>query len=908
MMKEKLGNDPYFGNDMLIHPERVRTGLSVTLIRRLVLLVWLLSAFTPSKAQTARITYFADNKSLGVILEELSEGYNLRFAFDADAFSRIYISVNARDKSPDELLEMIAEKGRISFRYVDGTWIAVRLPEKPLPQPVQQVAEVKKKATVMVSGYVYDVNSGNPLLYCNIITPQNRGSITNHSGYFQIEASGFPFEFYISHLGYQRIDTVIASLPERPLQIKLKPFTIVMDEVSVTRREKSMLELGEYSEKVGFNPAQAASVPRLVNDDLVNMLSLIPGVSFINGEGGGISVRGGNPSENLVMLDGMSLLGTGHLLGNISILNANFIRQAFVSRGGFDASYGDRISGIIELNGKSGPLTHPSADASVNLLNGNLLFSVPVAGRLTLSGAWRKSLIDRWQNHLSSRLLTESRISSAGDLDVELTPFVQFEDINLKASVYPAENHLITLNFIDGRDIQVLDYGIGEKQLIYNNELASASNRGYSATWGVQDSRWNHFFSIGHSMLYLKQELESGRKFATVPGSVKPRNPKANPKEWADNRDKYELDKDSNSVYEFRSEWKTEIIHGNLTHQAGVGYVENYFDYSYIAERTQGNTPVDSLSRTMLRRIGHVYLQQLWEPVPFLKIRAGIRINRDFTYRKFHWQPRGGVELKPVQGVRLYYHTGMYNQFLSQIPKIDMNGNVDMVWFLPDSSGYGALKAVHHILGFQYNPKGLLINAELYARNSTGNLRLFAENYRKGPLNSIRYTTQEGEKHSKGLDLFMQYRHSRFTHQLSWSLAEARERIEGFNNNLSFPSLNEHRHRLMLTEVFSYKGWVLSASWIYRSGQPDIFIGDSGNIEYGKTTFFSQFDAGILKTIRFSKISVTGGGSLLNIFNRTNVVEVNAMNISTESSTINLQTSISSLPFTPVFFIRFQYL
>jgi hypothetical protein len=76
-------------------------------------------------------------------------------------------------------------------------------------------------------------------------------------------------------LGYKRLDTVIVSGVGGPLQFRLEPFAVLMEEVSVARKEKSLLEMGEYSEKIGFNPARSATMPRLSHDDLVNMLTMI---------------------------------------------------------------------------------------------------------------------------------------------------------------------------------------------------------------------------------------------------------------------------------------------------------------------------------------------------------------------------------------------------------------------------------------------------------------------------------------------------------------------------------------------------------------------------------------------------------------------------------------------------------
>lgn len=879
------------------------------LLRCFILLVIMSGSLPALQAgnQPVNITLKARNQPLSEILEELTGRYGLKFAYDAEAFRKIRITATANNRPVSEVLNLLAREGHVRFRLMEGTWIAV-------VQPVEKSDEnmaVKDQvipAKQMVTGYVTDGKSGEPLAYCNLVTEAQRGTVTNEAGFFRVEADQLPLRLYISHLGYKRLDTVIVSNAGSPLQFRLEPFAVLMEEVNIARKEKSLLEMGEYSEKIGFNPTRSAAIPRLSHDDLVNMLTMIPGVSFLNGYGGGLSIRGGNPSENLVLLDGIPILETGHMLGNVSVLNASYIRQAFVSRGGFDVSQGDRTAGVVELTGKSGSLTRPNVDASVNLLNGNLQASIPVARKLTISGAWRRSFIDQWQNYLSARLLEESHITPADEVPAQVQPVVQYEDINLRVTIYPSDNQTIHFGYLNGADFQMMDYEIGDRLLVYRNEYVTATNRGYSASWALHNPKWSHGFTAGYTTLNQYLEFESGRQTAATPGNQKPRNPKAKEKPVNTNRNKYELDIDSISVTELRAEWKSELQTGIFSHQAGWGLVANQSAYRYHAERSEGNTPVDSMASSRNRNLGHLYLQEVIEPNRMLKLKAGLRINLDPVTRQLFWQPRAGAEMIPAEGLKLYVNSGIYRQFITKVPRIDINGNVDWIWLLPGGNGDVTLKAIQHLAGFKLERGGWLINAEAYSRHTSGRQWLFAENYRKGSVSRIQYVSYYGEERNLGMDLFGQYRHRFFTHQAAFSVSGSREKVEGIYGGNYFPGLNEPAQQLRLNEIFAYKGWIASASWTYRNGQTILMTDGSGNLSFPKLDYFSQFDAGIVKSIRLAGGSLSAGVSLLNIFNRLNVVQVNVLNIQTEGSSYNIQSNTGSLAFTPVFFLRFQVL
>lgn len=891
----------------------IRSAMSGS--RRIMVLLLVLFLAIRLAAQQPGIRYTAENKLFTAVLEDISKQYGIRFAYDATAFENAHVSFSVDNVTMESLAKLLSGKYPVRFRKVEGTWMVVRRQESAvaektgvpvLPLPAAGVTPARR-----VSGYVTDALTGDPLAYCNIVTTGQRGTITNQLGYFQLETTDNTLPVYLSHLGYQRLDTILAVQSGMPVRIALQPFVIVMEEVSVTRREKRMLEMGDYSEKIGFNPAQSASLPRVSNDDLLNMLTLIPGVSFLGGSGGGLSVRGGDPSENLVLLDGIPLLETGHMFGNVSALNASFIRQAFVSRGGFDAASGDRVAGLVELTGRTGPMTHPAVDVSANLMNGNVVANLPVARKFSLTGAWRRSYIDRWQNHLSERMLRDSRISASGEYGLEVFPALWYDDINLKASILPSENHLISFAFMQGKDFQLLDYETGEKQVIYRNEVVDGINRGYGFIWSLQSGRWNHSLVAGYSQINQSRRYESGRQVNVDSGNKKPKkNPKANPNPnaGASNRNKYELDNDTNFVREFRADWRSELKTGIFTHQAGAGLVDNYFHYGFLAAQSQSNVPVDSISSRLRQTIGHLFLQQQLEPVRNLKIRYGLRLNYNQAFGQWYFQPRGGIEFTPSEYFRAYYHSGIYRQFLSRIPKIDTFGNADMVWYLPDNSGKGILHSVHHVAGFRLDKSGFLVNAELYSRNTDGRQWLFAETYRRGSVSRVHYVSHFGTERNVGLDLFVQYRHGYFTHQAAWSLADSQERLDGFNDGGWFPSLNHNRHQLQLHEIFTWKGWVLSAGWTFRSGQPRLISAGGNRFDIERLDYFSQADLGLVKTFRTGKFAATAGATLLNLFDRTNIIEVDYLNISTENNNYNLQTNISSMPFMPVFFLRMQLL
>lgn len=870
-------------------------------------LLFILISFFETAAQEAQITYSASEKPLDKVLEELSQRYRFRFAYDAARFSQFKVSFTVRNSTWGELTDILKHKYPLRFKYLEGTWIVTLHPEAKKP-PESKPSVAQKKS---YCGYVTDHQTGEPLAYCNVVFPDLTGTITNASGYFYHESDAPALKFHITHLGYERIDTTITWSGFTPVQIRLKPFALLVKEVSVVRKEKNMVEIGEHSGLIGFNPSQSSGLPRLAPDDLANMLTLIPGINLWGGTTGGISIRGSNPDENLILLDGIPLLETGHLFGNLSVLNAGTIRQAFVSRGGFDARFGDRASGLIELTGKTGSRTNPSMELSANLLNGNILVSVPAGKQFSVTGAWRRSFVDQWKNYLFRRLMGETRLTGIDDPSTQVTPDIRYEDINLKASYHPAPEMEVTLNLLKSDDQQMRDVQTGHNPALYHNEWIREGSLGLSGNLMLQSARWHHIFSAGYSNLGHYGEKESGEQMTNDTSakandkgnSKKPKKiKKVNP-----NREKYDYASDSNRVSELRLSWKSELKEGVFTHQVGGGYERNFFSYSYRNVTTATKVPVDSLKRSASQDIGHLYIQQVIEPASFIRFRWGIRANYSGITRKLYSQPRFGIEVNPISGTRVYYNAGLYKQFITRIPRIDLNNQVDLIWFLPDKEGNGLLRSLHHIAGFHWEKGGFLLNAELYHKKTDGKQWLHTEYYKTGKEDRIRYTLHPAEGFNRGMDLFLQYRYRHWDHQVAWSLSKSEERIDDLNQGAWFPALNDHRHTLRLTEIYAIKDWTLSVNGLFRTGQPVLWPeANQSSLATRQLPHFAQLDAGVSKRIRFKHTNLSATLSLLNLLNRKNVVQIQNFQITSATRSTPIQSSISTLSFTPVFSLKYQ--
>ena len=156
------------------------------------------------------------------------------------------------------------------------------------------------------------------------------------------------------------------------------------------------------------------------------------------------------------------------------------MQPTFVSRGGFDAEFGERTAGLIELTGKSGKNNNPYLDLSANLLNTNVLINVPITDKFSVTSAWRKSYIDKWQNYLYLKLVDNE---NNGELESSVNPTLKYQDVNAKISFHPSNQMEFNVNILYGDDFQNRDYSLFESEDFYRNEWVESKSLGASFNW-----------------------------------------------------------------------------------------------------------------------------------------------------------------------------------------------------------------------------------------------------------------------------------------------------------------------------------------------------------------------------------------------------------------------------------------
>lgn len=151
-------------------------------------------------------------------------------------------------------------------------------------------------------------------------------------------------------------------------------------------------------------PEQIAAVPALLGEaDVLRSLQALPGVDGGAEGSAGVSIRGADPSQTLVLVDEVPIYSPSTLFGYFGAVNYNLVRDVTVYRAGFPARYGGRTGGFVDVASRRGRRDAHRGEVSVGFPNVGVTLEGP-AGRgsyfATARGAYLGALFALGESRL----------------------------------------------------------------------------------------------------------------------------------------------------------------------------------------------------------------------------------------------------------------------------------------------------------------------------------------------------------------------------------------------------------------------------------------------------------------------------------------------------------------------------
>lgn len=712
------------------------------------------------------------------------------------------LSFQFKGKSLDYMLNAILQG--TDFRY---EWLA------------GQVFVIKKgkgsQKKWSLSGYLRDAESGEPLIGATIYSPElKKGAATNQYGYYSLTLQEGPIDLLVSYLGYQQRALPVELYSDQVINLELDP-SILLKEILVTAPIIAPSPLGWAAGKHGFLQEEMNSAPSLSGEpDVLRLTYLLPGVQTGADGLGGLSVRGGDVDQNLVLLDGVPVYNAAHLLGAFSVFNSSAIRDAQLIKGIMPARYGGRASSVLDVRTKEGNNKEWAAEADAGLASGKISLEGPlIREKSSVFFGARRAFVD-----LFSRPYTRQYWRKKGK-EGELGYY--FSDINAKVNFRLGHSDHLLASFYTGGDDFL--YHLSETAAEGDSVITNLNDA--TVQWGnlIGSLRWNHLFS---SKLFSNTTLTFSR-FSYRSKDIFER------KVIQDGglADREYL------LFRYNSNNRDFALFSDFDYRPTAGQTIR-FGGSVALRRFQPgaiafdeNSSLDSLTDESFQislKQSAQYSQEidLYAEDEFqisgefggnIGLRGtGIRVGKDWL---FYVQPRIQLYFLPGPGLRASIGVGRNIQSLHLLSNSGVGLPRDL--WVSSTSRVRPIDVWQFTGGFQWgeSEKGWSAQIEGYYK-TMNNLITFQE----GLLTAINATNWQnkvavGEGWSYGAEFMLKHAGRRLSGWVAYTLSNSRRLFEEINLGESFPFRFDRRHALHATAAIKLgERWKISFVWTYSTG------------------------------------------------------------------------------------------
>jgi hypothetical protein len=809
-----------------------------------------------------QVTVNADSRPLNEVLIGLSGTYNIQISFDDRDLSQYKITLTDTFESPEAAVYRCIEGLPLEIAKTGDVFIIF-----PQKKPV-------KPKSFNLSGQVSEKGSGEPLPYSNVIV-NGHGMATDLKGSFAFQSStDSTYQIRISHLGYYIMDTLVTGPAD--LHLELSPSIIGLSEVEIKYKliERSTL-IGDQAGMMKLNHQVANFLPGFGDNSVFNLLRLQPGILASGEQTNELIIWGCYEGQSKVIFDGFTIYGLKNFNDNISSFNPLMAKDIEVYKGGYDARYGERVGGIVNITGKNGNTERTSFSVNINNMTLNGIVEIPMFKHSSLIVALRHTYYELYNpGDLNNLIRRNNDNDTANNVDVNIVPDYRFRDMNIKYSANINERDLFYVSLYAGND--QFSYSLEQtvkKNVIKKNTAEHNTQSGGSVFYG---KNWKNGYSTNFSLNF------SGLK--------------------SDVYDALSVEHTNNQLITQLKDFKSNnIIRENTLEvdnrfpvanahilEGGMVFKTNIIE---LAEDTF-NIPQASISGNARRLT--LFFQDNIAIGQHIDLKAGFRLTQAINLKKLYPEPRVSISIKAGGSFKINAAWGMYDQFITKSSVLDDLGNYRYIWTVCDNVDVPVLKAYHYVLGTSYYHNDFTVSLEGYYKNVTGLTRYI----RNGPVGIE--GIYQGKGRSYGIDVMVKKDYKGHSAWIAYSLGETEEVFEYFKKDEYRRAPQDQRHELKLAALANLDPFYISADYVFGSGFPAAahpLAEDPDNLTY------SRLDISFIYKFLDRKLKGEIGLSILNVLNTQNIKYANFERIANnQTSSINIYSE--AIPLTPALYLK----
>jgi len=697
-----------------------------------------------------------------------------------------------------------------------------------------QAAEIPGR----IAGRVLEVRGHTPLEGVNVsVVGTKLGAVTDKNGAFAIEglAPG-TYSVLFRMIGYKDKtlrNVVVVTGTTTNVEASLEGKVYDLKGVVVTGQKPQPREMTVPSAHLVTREI-LKEVPG-AEGDIFRAVSAFPGITNVSDFSSRLSIRGGAPEDNLVLLDKIWVPFPYHFGGLVTAFNSDIVEEVALYAGGFPARYGNAISSVLDITNRDGNRDHVTGKAEASAVMASLQAEGPLGSKASWVVSGRRSYFD----YLMKALKVPGFYT-----------YPRFSDLQGHFSWEPAPNHKLVANALSSDEVIKATFDDPDSL------LGPKVNITWHYRFNTAGANWKWMFSPR-----AYSELNVGRYY-----------------------DLLRFDLQHWYVHEettFDSAWEELTFLLGSGHElkagANIGRFRAPIDLFFSrqpereGERTDTTRVYKSVAE-MKSRYAIGYLQDAWSFARKATLTMGVN-SQYLAYNKDRGTgPRMSLAWRndPLTTYRAAW--GYYYQFPSGDKLLPGYGNPDLV---PEA-------AEHFILGLD--------------RSLNPDWDLRVEGYYKRlwdltVVDSVRFYTNDGSGRNYGLEVLLEKKpttRSRFSGWVSYAASKARRKDRPGSPEYDY--MYDQPHILTAIVNYTFSGRTrLGLKWKFACGQPytpivgRVFIpyapGDTagywegvpGGNDSQRLSWYHRLDLRLDRKFHFKGLAMSSYLEVFNLYARKNL-------------------------------------
>lgn len=800
-------------------------------------------------AQTSEdnsLSNFKFSGSLKECLDSISNISEVRFNYKYSSIQKHRVDVPRNNYQLEDVLELISKQTQLRYDVIDEKSVSLFVPKG-----------------YFVYGTVVSKSSGERVVDALISASNHLETVsTDKDGIFRFYVTTPVTSIIVYHEHYQSVSKELKTYPDLHLIIKLDPI-LALEEVEVNENDDTRLSLKSFDE---VKPSDEI-IPTIGGEnDALNNVKLLPGVQNVTFGDRGLSIRGGSPDQNNILLDGIPVYQTYHILGLFSIFHPQVISSIKMHKDAFPTKYGSRLSSVVDVSLNNGNKKKTEIEANIGILSSGFGINGPlIKDKLSYSFYVRRTYADvialpfqSWSNQDNQKKSTTSLWSY---------------DVFGKFHYQINEKNQISITGYNGGDQLNLN-----TQLDLEDENETVEESGGRLGWrnSLLGLKWKSTLS---SRLFLSIESSSSQyslKFNDIYRITNSESFKENTSKLSNGLTENRLAMDIDYAWN-----KTNFL------KAGFGAVRYKFSplersYTTVRDEVSSETFIKAESQ---ESIEHSFFAENRSYFKGGNVTYGFRYARFETGSKKYnrFQPKLLVIQNIDKNNQLKFNLSVANQFVHQVPNNSLGIPID-IW-LPVYGEIRPMSVTQLSTRYMYKSKKLKSQIGVFSKfynniieNQNGSQLLTEADWRSG--------LKSGSGRAYGLELSSRYSLRKVSYYGSYTFSRSKRTIEGINNGDEYFSRFDRPHNIVaLGEWNITKQDKILVTFNFVSGNPvtvpsaryialingeEVILDDFADINNFRMPSTHHLDVSYVRTRKHERYTSDLVLGVYNVYNRPN--------------------------------------